>query len=230
MESKDNLGLNEKMSLFYPDKLWRLVPAEVDLWDTQIQKILFDRENPFWLWVERWSDTSAGIAGTFLLFFSLWFFLGERSQSRFFAGLRFVLVFAVFLIFSDFVAHKFLKMPIGRLKPRVHGIIPNFYQALSFPSSHAFNMVFAWSLMRLTLNLQPISADMKRLKLFLFATLPFILIVSWSRIALNEHYPIDVLGGWILGAVFAKLPSRVFVRALAFVTKKMGASDKVEVH
>ena len=84
--------------------------------------------------------------------------------------------------------------------------------------------------MRLTLNLQPISADMKRLKLFLFATLPFILIVSWSRIALNEHYPIDVLGGWILGAVFAKLLSRVFVRALAFVTKKMGASDKVEVH
>ena len=176
MESKPNLGLNEKMSLFYPDQLWKWVPPEVDAWDTDLQKLLRDTDNPFWRWVERISDTGPGIAITFAVLFMMWFLFGERSRHRFFYGVRIAIIFLVFLTVSDFISHKLLKIPIGRLKPRVNGIIPNFYQALSFPSSHAFNMVFGWNLMRLYLGSLSVTFHQKRLRVYLYSLLPLIFL------------------------------------------------------
>jgi undecaprenyl-diphosphatase len=52
-----------------------------------------------------------------------------------------------------------------------------------------------------------------RLK-FLIACLVvgYILIVGWSRVYLGAHYPSDVLGGYVVGAIYLLLLGSIFRR------------------
>ena len=107
-----------------------------------------------------------------------------------------------------------LKVYFGRLKPHVNFYNPNVLPALSFPSSHAFNTAFYCTWFFIASR----RLEEKRLgSRNLFGTFLFLLLIfiSYSRIALGEHYPLDVTAGSLLGASFAYLYSSLvsFVRS-----------------
>lgn len=95
---------------------------------------------------------------------------------------------------SDLVSSQVIKPFIGRIRPchvlaSVH-LLVGCGQGLSFPSSHAVNSFS----MAIVLTMQ--------YRRWAFALIPFALLVSYSRVAVGVHYPLDVAGGAIIGAAF----------------------------
>jgi undecaprenyl-diphosphatase len=95
-----------------------------------------------------------------------------------------------------------LKVFFGRLKPHVDFYNPNFLPALSFPSSHAFNTAFlcTWFFLFSRRFEEQVSGRRRLFGVFLFLLMIFI---SFSRVVLGEHYPLDVLAGTVFGVAFA---------------------------
>jgi len=84
----------------------------------------------------------------------------------------------------------------------------------SFPSGHALEAT-ATFLALLTFLLPMVSRSMRRVAIAVSAI--SVLAVGIARVALNVHYPSDVLAGWSLGYLFFLLcllavrPPEVFV-------------------
>ena len=110
-----------------------------------------------------------------------------------------VLTLAVLITASDQVSSHFLKPLVGRPRPcraeagiegvRTHGA--RCSGSGSFPSSHAANMAAVAALLGWRYRRWAIPA-------WLLA-----LLVGYSRVYLGVHYPLDVAGGWVLGAGLA---------------------------
>jgi undecaprenyl-diphosphatase len=106
-----------------------------------------------------------------------------------------VLLAVILLVLSDQISSHVLKPLISRQRPchvleGVRLLVP-CRGRLSFPSSHATNNFAIWTLMMLR---------HKKLGAYLFV---FPLGVAYSRVYVGVHYPLDVVGGAILGALCA---------------------------
>jgi membrane-associated phospholipid phosphatase len=82
-----------------------------------------------------------------------------------------------------------------------------FAPSTSFPSGHALEATAAL-LALLTLLLPVLSRSMGRVAIAVTALM--LLIVGVDRVALNVHYPSDVLAGWSLGYLYFLLCLLVF--------------------
>jgi membrane-associated phospholipid phosphatase len=82
-----------------------------------------------------------------------------------------------------------------------------FAPSTSFPSGHALEATAAL-LALLTLLLPVLSRSMGRVAIAVTALI--LLIVGVDRVALNVHYPSDVLAGWSLGYLYFLLCLLVF--------------------
>jgi len=105
------------------------------------------------------------------------------------------LLVVVILVLSDQLSSSVIKPLIGRVRPcfaleNVRLLIdqPN---SNSFPSSHAANI----SAMATLFTIQ--------YPKFKWIYIAIAIIISYSRIAVGVHYPLDVLGGALLGIVCA---------------------------
>ncbi len=111
---------------------------------------------------------------------------------------RQALILLLFVVaFSDFLSSSIFKELFQRVRPcvaldNVH-ILVGCSGSFSFPSSHATN-IFA-AMVWLSLHYR------KALPLFLTIAL----LVSYSRIYVGVHYPLDVIGGACLGTSVAFL-------------------------
>ena len=85
----------------------------------------------------------------------------------------------------------------------------------SFPSGHALEATAAW-LALLTLLLPVLSASLRRVAIAVAAVV--LVLVGISRVALNVHYPSDVLAGWALGYLYFLLCLLVFRPRAPLVT------------
>jgi membrane-associated phospholipid phosphatase len=85
----------------------------------------------------------------------------------------------------------------------------------SFPSGHALETTAAW-LAFLTLLLPVLTVTWRRVAIAVAAV--FLVLVGYSRVALNVHYPSDVLAGWALGYLYFLLCLLVFRPRSALVT------------
>lgn len=106
--------------------------------------------------------------------------------------LRFVLCVVVLLALSEGAAY-LIKITVARPRPAVEWLIYLDPKAVGFPSAHAVNsMALAFFLSRWF--------DKSMLWY-----LPLPLIIGASRVMANYHYPLDVIGGWLLGYAVAWL-------------------------
>ncbi|MFQ5353574.1 MAG: phosphatase PAP2 family protein [Thermodesulfobacteriota bacterium] len=107
---------------------------------------------------------------------------------------RTILLVAITVIISDFAAAG-LKVAFGRVRP-CHvldgvNLLAGCGGSYSFPSGHATNITAAMVMLSLR--------HRKYTPLFLFAAAA----VAYSRVYVGVHYPLDILGGAVLGAVIA---------------------------
>jgi undecaprenyl-diphosphatase len=118
-------------------------------------------------------------------------------QSRY----RMALVVA-FTSFGGMLATAVLKEVFARPRPTV---VPHLREvsSSSFPSGHAMQSAIVY----LTLGAMLMRIVEGRLtKMYVLAIAVFLtLLVGCSRVYLGVHYPTDVIGGWIIGFVWALL-------------------------
>lgn len=149
----------------------------------------------------------------FLLFFSVWKF---KYQSW-----VWVLMFVVTVTISDQVSSHFLKNYFNRIRPCGDPMFSQYVRLVlgrcptsgSFTSSHAANhFAMATFVVR---TFRPYLLKWRYL-FFLWAT-----IVSLSQVYVGVHYPLDIVGGTLLGICIGYLTSW-------FLLKKMGYTNQMD--
>ncbi|MDP8224170.1 MAG: phosphatase PAP2 family protein [Candidatus Lernaella stagnicola] len=136
-------------------------------------------QDPWWLWVPL------GAFAAYLLV------KGGRQ------GRWFVLAAVVAVVLTDVFCAQVLKPLIGRPRPTIalEGVrmLLGRKSGFSMPSNHAANIAAAALLFSIRYRrLAPV---------FVIVALA----VGWSRVYAGVHYPLDVLLGYAIGAVFAAL-------------------------
>lgn len=160
-------------------------------WLVQVDTALFvflnsDIANPVFDVVMPIVTNQWFLRGVFVVIL-LWLLILGKKQGRI-TALGCILA----VVLADQLSSGLIKPLVDRIRP-CHVIEPvhllvNCSQGLSFPSSHAANSV------SLALYL---SFHYPRVKWLLIV---FAAIVSYSRIAVGVHYPLDVLAGALIGA------------------------------
>lgn len=198
-----------------PDGLWQYVPAAVTAWDEQVIERLQEiaPSSPLF-WVNfRWlTETTAGVLCQILLIFGL-YLLKNRATLKIWSqgdlSRRAKLAALVLLLMAaSNELSTWIKSSVGRLKRHVTFYNPYYEPAYSMPSSHAFNTAFFWVLLYFLVG------ESKRRKHWMLLTLTLVLVlfIGFSRVLFREHYPSDVLTGWVLGASFGYVAGRILTR------------------
>ena len=135
--------------------------------------------------------------------FGLWFiFLGGREeQTNVLVGLALAVV-QLFLV-------KLLKLLFARERPPVLAPVRYVFilDSHAFPSGHA---TLAFGMATLTLRLYPEWVGLVALVYTMAG------IIALSRVYLREHYPLDVIGGVILGTTTAWFLGPLFKTAISW--------------
>ena len=185
--------------------------APITALDMHIETALDTTRSPwaisFWSWLTTFGDARTITIVSIAFAFVLW----RHRRFAYKAG------FAVAL-FGSLAASYALKLVIERPRPP-HPLAAITEPGYSFPSMHAtvsmaaygFVVFAIWTIMRPRSHRAPAALVLAAL----------ILMIGFSRVYLGVHYTSDVLGGYLVGAVFLFLGIRV-TRALS--AKGRGAS------
>lgn len=197
-----------------PGALWEKIPKEWIEWDENLQDRISQGIDPLQSpWKElRWlSENPWGLGLVFtLLFIFLWRPLREKVRLAERRGWRNLLLFIFFLALSDSFSN-LIKRIVGRLKPHVNFYNTFFLPALSLPSNHAFNSAFLWTLLYFSLA-RPARRNYRHL---FVGGLGIVLLIGFSRVLFGQHYPLDVIVGFILGGLMGSLAAQLFRRLIA---------------
>lgn len=132
---------------------------------------------------------------------------------------------ALSLLVADVTAARVIKPIVGRQRPEFSRALPKLLvpsqSSWSFPSNHAANTFAVATFLGLTI------AGVGPFALFLAG------LVSYSRVYVGVHYPIDVIGGGILGFMsgllvyyfFSAVQSFLFPKGLEQLPKKWKKKD-----
>lgn len=99
-----------------------------------------------------------------------------------------------------------LKLFVGRLRPVVEHKVA-LAPGNSFPSGHALGSIVCYGAVALVF-LPAVHGRGRRILLAAIAVL--VALIGFSRIALGVHFLSDVIGGWLLGAVWLAVTARAF--------------------
>jgi undecaprenyl-diphosphatase len=99
-----------------------------------------------------------------------------------------------------------LKLFVGRLRPVVEHTVA-LAPGNSFPSGHALGSIVCYGAIALVF-LPAVHRWGRRILLAAMAVL--VVLIGFSRIALGVHFLSDVVGGWLLGAVWLAVTARAF--------------------
>lgn len=176
-----------------------------------LQNGIFDRIMPFVTDPDKWKIV------TLILWLGLIVKGGKKGRI---AALLVILVVGL----SDLLSSQVIKSIVGRVRPcnvlsDVHLLVGcGGSGSYSFPSSHAANIFAAASFLGY------------KYKRFMPVILSIAALVGFSRIYVGVHYPLDVLGGAILGALCAAIFLVIEERTTRFIEKRRNGSlpDQVD--
>jgi len=124
--------------------------------------------------------------------------------------IRTVIVLIITILLTDLMA-SVLKDIFMRIRPchAIEGVrvLTGCGGSYSFPSNHAANITAAMAFISL------------RYKKYTIFFLSFAAAVSYSRVYVGVHYPLDVLGGAILGALIALIFHLIDKKGLKILKK-----------
>lgn len=194
-------------------RLWIYAPKVFNKWDLQGLNFVaehVDRHSAFWSGVTWLTVNPLGIISFYLAVSVLGFFLLSRRQKIHWKSILGIFIVTLLLMgISEVLCNLVLKPAFGKMKPGTVNYIAGSDPPLSFPSSHAFNTAFFFALLAAALK----KFSYKHwLALCLVGALVSI-VVAFSRLALQVHYPTDALAGLALGATAGYLFSPVWVKA-----------------
>lgn len=169
----------------------------MEVLDLQVFSIINQLDLPSWLdWsLIQWREAKTWIP----LYIFLIGYLGWKYKSK---GL-FIILFAIGCAgFSDFTNSRLLKEAVERPRP-CHTLTDSAEidlkvrcgRGYSFPSSHASNHMALAIFLTLSLGFRE---RILNVILILWAFL-----VGFSQIYVGVHYPLDILGGFLWGAILA---------------------------
>lgn len=152
---------------------------------------------------------------TWLFFYLMLIFVSIRSFGR---KSWMILLFLVVGILASDQLSTLIKETVQRLRPGHNPALEGLVHIVlrkgglyGFVSSHAANTFFVLIFTTLLF----------RNKTTFFTILLWALLISYSRIYNGNHYPLDILGGWILGATlgygFYKL--LIFIESRLFINQ-----------
>lgn len=125
-----------------------------------------------------------------LLALALWILWRDRK-----AGFVFLVFVAVLLTITDVFSSHLIKDWVGRVRPchvlQNVRLLTGCNTSYSFPSSHAVN-IFAAAFF--------LSQPLKRFSPLFYGIAG---VVGYSRIYIGIHYPLDVIGGAVIGLLIA---------------------------
>jgi undecaprenyl-diphosphatase len=162
-------------------------------------KINLDWTNAFFDWLfPRITDLHQKPAFLIALIpFLIFWFWKKRIDA-----LKWFFIAALSVSLSDVVAYRIVKPMFLRERPQFSGVQyvlrTNEHRGPSFPSNHATNMFAAAVILTFALpTLSPL--------FFLLA-----IAVSYSRVYVGVHFPLDVLAGALVGCLVALFVERLF--------------------
>jgi membrane-associated phospholipid phosphatase len=190
-----------KLSFF--EQLWRTI-VSADQW-------LFIYINR--VWTNSFLDTLFPIYRESYTWIPLYFFLLLLVLTNFkWKALPWIFFFILTVALSDQISSAFVKDFFGRLRPCGD---PNFSQYVrlllsrcplsgSFTSSHASNH-FAMT-MFMVITLKPYLYKWKWVLWFWAAS------IAYGQVYIGVHYPLDVIGGALLGCLLGYITAKIFLR------------------
>lgn len=189
--------------------LWKFVPETLVSWDQKYFDLIKTKDQNSWMYflsdilMYRWQ----GVLCILLLLVYLFKSIRNKNDS-WKTTATYVFHFAIILTLCNFLCDE-LKQLFGRLKPHVDLDIPGKKQPLSFPSNHSANtaaMLGYWLWM-----LRYSKVKTKYIGITLLTLLW--LYTAWSRIYLGEHFPLDVMGGFLFGALYGFYAAWILAKA-----------------
>ncbi|QIL46059.1 phosphatase PAP2 family protein [Vagococcus coleopterorum] len=115
---------------------------------------------------------------------------------------------AIWLVFNTAIGsglgNYLVKFLYHRPRPLTEHLVPADHY--SFPSGHAMASILFYGSLIIVIQLIMSASSFKKIIQSLLVIL--ILLIGWSRIYLNVHYPTDIIGGYLLGSAWliATLP------------------------
>ena len=204
-----------------PGALWERIPSSWIDWDlslqSQIDKGVDPTQSP-WKQIQWMTESRQAMIFGLVCVAALTIRWGWRHHTRQTSWKTSswipLLVLMMGIGFSDLSSSR-LKLWVGRLKPHVNFYNPALIPALSFPSNHAVNTAFVWTF------LWVLSSPERRRQWdwYFSGALAFVLFIGVSRVLLGQHYPLDVLGGWIFGGILGILWAKIY-RVCTFSAKR----------
>jgi len=125
-------------------------------------------------------------------------------------GLFWALIFVCTAAITDLVGHRVFKEGFERLRPcsdpdffmHVRLLVKHCSGGYSFTSNHAANHFGLATFFYLTMN--------KSIRRWAYLGFLWAFLIVWAQIYVGVHYPLDVLGGTILGVLAGLLTAWIF--------------------
>ena len=170
--------------------------SKIVQWDQEVFLLLNgagkETFDPFWVFI---SSTKSAIP----IFLLIIFLLLKKHRGAFWQGL---VLIALVVGLADFISVHAFKNVFMRLRP---SHLPELQESIrllvskgglyGFVSSHAANFFALSAIVSLLFS------ERKYLSYFLYS---WAILVAYSRIYVGKHFPLDVVGGAILGVLIAK--------------------------